>query len=225
MNWIGQIAPLIAKEFKLELRNKFALGGVLLYVASTVYVVYYGMQLQHSVRELPSGTWNMLFWVVILFAAVNAIAKSFFQESPARQFYLYTLADPRAIIAAKLVYNQVFMLVLTFLAYLLFVVMLGDAVVNHLIFLMTLALAATSFAYVFTLISSIAGKANNNATLMAVLGFPLMIPIIVFMTRLSADSYSEFPSPLLWQSVVMLLALNLILITLSLVLFPYIWRD
>lgn len=210
---------------ELEYRNKYALGGNLLYIASSVFVVYYALFLQGGKGDLSSAVWNVLFWLIILFGAANAVAKSFFQEGSARQLYLYTLVDPKAIIFSKLIYNQGLMLVLGALTLVLFVVMIGSPIQQLWIFLLTLFLAASSFSYIFTLISAIASKANNNATLMAVLGFPLMMPLIVFMTKLSEEAYRNFESPDLWKVAFMLLAFNIILVILSLVLFPYIWRD
>lgn len=225
VSWSRQIFPLLAKELKLEARNKFAFGGIMLYVAATVFLIYYSMQLQHNARELPAATWNVLFWVVIIFAAVNAVAKSFFQENPGRQLYLYTLADPKAIILSKLIFNQIYMLLLSGLAFLLMLLMLGNPVQQIGLFTITLVLASSGFAFIFTLISSIASKANNNATLMAVLGFPLTIPMVVFVSRLAVDCYNPFPSPVFWKTVIMLLALDVILVLLSVILFPYLWRD
>lgn len=225
MKWTSQILPLLGKEIRLEARNKFAFGGILLYVASTVYLIFYSMQLQHNARDLSPATWNVLLWIVVIFAAVNAVAKSFFQESSGRQLYMYTLADPKAIILSKLLFNQVYMLLLSGLAFMLLILMLGNPVQQTGLFIITLLLASSGFAFIFTLISSIASKANNNATLMAVLGFPLTIPMIVFVSRLAVDCYNPFPSPVFWKTVAMLLALDIILVVLSVILFPYLWRD
>jgi hypothetical protein len=42
--------------------------------------------------------WNSLYWIIILFSAVNAVAKSFVQEHQGRQLYYYMIASPEAII-------------------------------------------------------------------------------------------------------------------------------
>ena len=46
----------------------------------------------------------------MLFTAVNAVAKSFMQESAGRQLYYYTLANPRDIMLSKIIYNIFIML-------------------------------------------------------------------------------------------------------------------
>ena len=71
MNYFKEISFLFRKEMMLEWRQKYALGGILLYVTSTVFVVFLSF-----VKVLPD-VWNALFWIISLFASVNAVAKSF----------------------------------------------------------------------------------------------------------------------------------------------------
>ena len=100
MDLFTQIKFLIRKEIMLEWRSKYALNGILLYVVSTVFVCYLAF------RQVSSAqTWNALFWIIMLFASVNAITKSFIQENRARQLYYYTIASPKAIIISKIIYN------------------------------------------------------------------------------------------------------------------------
>ncbi|MCB0813956.1 MAG: hypothetical protein KDB87_12460, partial [Flavobacteriales bacterium] len=77
-------------EFLLDLRQRAAWGGMLLYVVSAIYVCYLGVR-----GALPVPVWNALFWIILLFAAFNALVRSFQREDAGRQVYLYTLAGPR----------------------------------------------------------------------------------------------------------------------------------
>src|SRR5579862_6118483 len=89
MQLINQTWHLLKKEILLEWRSKYAFNGVLLYVVSTVFVCYMAFHV-NSGMEGVSGypiVWNVLFWIIILFASVNAIAKSFLQESRGRMLY------------------------------------------------------------------------------------------------------------------------------------------
>ena len=79
------------------------MSGMLLYVVSTVFVCYLSFGLRRN--QLTPIVWNTLFWIIILFAAVNAIAKSFSQERYGRQIYYYNLCSPQAIIMSKIIYN------------------------------------------------------------------------------------------------------------------------
>ena len=97
MKLTSQVKNLIIKEITLEWRSKYALNGILLYVVSTVFVCFL------SFKSTPPLVWNALFWIIMLFAAINAIAKSFMQESKGRLLYYYQLASPVAIILSKII--------------------------------------------------------------------------------------------------------------------------
>jgi len=111
MSIFQEIGYLLQKEILLEWRQKYAIGGILLYVVSTVFIVFL------STMDIGPQIWNILFWIIVLFASVNAIAKSFVQENSNRQLYYYTLANPIAIICSKMLYNIGLLFVLTILSY------------------------------------------------------------------------------------------------------------
>ena len=107
----AEIAHLLKLEWQLDRRQKHAWGSMALYVVSTIYVCYQGV---HNIVEVP--TWNALFWIILLFAAFNALARSFQRENAGRQLYLYTLASPRSVVLARTLYNGLTMAVLSLLS-------------------------------------------------------------------------------------------------------------
>ena len=70
---IVHIAALLRKDILLEIRQQYTFYGILLYVASTIFVLYLAM------GQPESAVWNGLFWMIQLFICVNAVAKSFLQ--------------------------------------------------------------------------------------------------------------------------------------------------
>jgi len=219
MSILRQTGRLLHKELLLEWRQKYAISGIFLYVVSTVFIVY------TAASSLGENAWNSLFWIVILFASVNAITKSFFQESGNRQLYYYTLTDPLAIILSKIIYNTVLLLLLTLLSYAAFSLFIGNPVRHTGQFFGAIFLGSVGFSITFTFISAIASKANNNATLMAILGFPLIIPILLTLLRLSASALGMIQDSAIDTDVMILVAIDMILLGMSIILFPYLWRD
>src|SRR2546425_12374837 len=102
---MNEIQNLIAKELKLEWKQKYAFNGLVLYVVSTIFVCYLSFK-----QIIDPPTWNALFWIIMLFAAVNAIAKSFLTESRGRQLYFYSIASAQSVILSKVIYNMALML-------------------------------------------------------------------------------------------------------------------
>lgn len=223
----NQTWHLLKKEILLEWRSKYAFNGVLLYVVSTVFICYISFHLSPGF----SGTagypivWNILFWIIILFASVNAIAKSFIQESKGRLLYYYSIASPLAIILSKTIYNILLMSLLSTLALIVYLLFFPNEIGDPLFYFIAVLLGSISFSTVFTMISAIASKAGNNGTLMAILSFPVVIPIILLLIRISKSAMDGVDRSLMYSNISVLFAINIIVIAASLLLFPYLWRD
>src|SRR5437868_2491220 len=115
-----RIITLLKKDILLEFRQKHTFYGILLYIASTMYVLFLSMD------ELNANVWNGLFWVIQLFICVNAVAKSFLQENRGRMLYYYSIASPADFVLAKLLFNSLLMLLMSGLSLLLFTLYLGN---------------------------------------------------------------------------------------------------
>jgi len=223
----NQTWNLLKKEILLEWRSKYAFNGVLLYVVSTVFVCYISFHLSPGFSGSAGYpiVWNILFWIIILFASVNAIAKSFIQENKGRLLYYYTIASPQAIILSKTIYNILLMSLLSILALLVYLLFFPNNVGDPLFYFLAVLLGSVSFSTVFTMISAIASKAGNNGTLMAILSFPVIIPVILLLIRISKSAMDGIERSLIYSNIGILFAINVIVIATSLLLFPYLWRD
>lgn len=220
MQLANQIKQLIRKEMLLEWRSKYALNGVLLYVVSTVFVCYL------SFITVDKLTWNALFWIIMLFASINAVAKSFLQESKGRHLYIYTLVSPLALIIAKTVYNGLLMIMLTIIAFLFYSLVFDFPPGADLpMYLLATILGSLSFATIFTMVSAIAAKAGNGGMLMAILSFPVIIPVLIVLIKLTKNAIDGLDRSVSLDDIGLLIVINAMVMAVSLILFPYLWRD
>jgi heme exporter protein B len=213
------LLTLLHKEFLLEFRQRYALSGIVLYVFSMVFVVYIA-----SIK-VQAQVWNILFWLIVLFASINAVVKSFVQESGSRQLYYYQVTDPSMLLLAKIIYNTLLLLTISALSFGTYSLVAGNPVKDMPLFCLTVALGSVGFSIAFTFIASIAAKANNSATLMAILSFPVILPILLTLIRLSQIALRLIQDTSYKRDIVNLLAIDAILLTLTFVLFPFIWKD
>ncbi len=215
-----QISILVKKEWQLEMRQRFAVAGLLLYVVSTVFVCYLSFG-----QIIQAETWNALFWIIILFASLNAVAKSFVQDSDARYLYFYMMASARAIVLSKIIYNSALMLALAFVGFVVFLMFMGNLVVHMPLFILALILGALGFSSILTMVSAISARSGNNFALMAILSFPLMLPMLLSLMKLSAMSLGMQELVNIWGICLVLILLTAISVVLAFILFPYLWRD
>ncbi|HZX61748.1 MAG TPA: heme exporter protein CcmB [Bacteroidales bacterium] len=215
-----EIKYLIEKEIKLELKQKYVLNGILLYLVSTIFVTYLAFD-----RIIDTDTWNSLFWIILLFVAVNGISKSFIQESPARHLYYYTIASPQAVLLSKVIYNLLLMTILSVLSFVVFLLLMGNLVVNIPLFLTTLILGSLGLASILTMVAAIASRASNNFSLMAILSFPIVLPLLGTLMKVSKSALSAAQWSGNYGFIIILLTINVAVIILAYLLFPYLWRD
>lgn len=218
---IKRITALLKKDILLELRQQHTFYGILLYIASTIFVLYLSMP------ESPdANVWNSLFWVIQLFVCVNTVAKSFLQESRGRLLYFYSITSPVEFIIAKLLFNVILMALMSLVSLLLFFTFLDNPVSNSLWFTGIVLLGGTSISLVFTLMSAIAAKAQQNAALIAILGFPVILPILLLLMRLSKAAFAEiFKEGAVIQLAGLIGLMDLLVIVLAVILFPFLWKD
>src|SRR3954463_5867269 len=138
---MNEIRNLIAKELMLEWKQKYAFNGLVLYVVSTIFVCYLSFK-----QIIDPPTWNALFWIIMLFAAVNAIAKSFLTESRGRQLYFYSIASAQSVIISKIIYNLALMAILAVINLVFYSLFIGNMVQDMPMFIVGLLLGSAGFA-------------------------------------------------------------------------------
>ena len=216
---ILHIAALLRKDILLEIRQQYTFYGILLYVASTIFVLYLAM------GEPESTVWNGLFWMIQLFICVNAVAKSFLQESRGRMLYFYTIAGARDFMLSKLVFNVVLMIIMSLISLVLFQILLGNPLQHPLRFAGIVCLGGCSLSMVFTFLAAIAARAQQNAALMAIMGFPLIIPQLMLLMKISTTSFADVLQGGEISLMLLLGGLDVLVLALAIILFPFLWKD
>jgi heme exporter protein B len=76
------------------------------------------------------------------------------------------------------------------------------------------------------MLAAIASKAMQQASLMAILGFPVIIPQLLLLVRLSKTAFSEvFRENVPAQVILLLIALDISVVLLAVILYPFLWKD
>ena len=216
---LTEVQILLQKEFRSEFRHKAALGGVLLYVFATVFVVYSGF------AKLQTDVWNVQYWIIILFASIHAVWKSFAQDSGPRQIYLYSLVSPQSVILSKMLYNALIISVVSLLTYIGLSFFTVDPVRHYGAFALAAVLGSVGFSIIFTFTAAIAYRGSQQTALMSILSFPIIIPVLLVLIKISADALGLIQDTAVWSDYMLLVGIDLLLFSLSLLLFPFLWKD
>jgi heme exporter protein B len=212
------ILAIIRKDFDIEIRQRYAIAGIFLFAVTTAYFIY------KTFNKLSALEWNILVWIIVLFAGLNAIVKSFVQERKETYLYYYTLFNPLEIIVAKLIYNYLFMLFLTLVVILTFSVLFGNPVKDYALFVEGLLLGTLGISSIFTFVSSVSGAGSSNSTMMSILSLPLVLPSVLLMERITAVAMRLIQDSTIGKDLYILASIDLLIIGMIILIFPTLWK-
>src|ERR1043165_6917649 len=116
------------------------------------------------------------------------------------------------------------MLVMSLLSMIVFSLFLSYPVQKTSAFIGIVFLGGWSLSMVFTFLAAIAAKAQQNAAIMAILGFPIIIPQLLILMKISSAVFAS-NTPIPFISVLLLLAFDVMVILLAIILFPFLRKD
>jgi len=218
-----EIKSLIWKDIKLELRQQNTINTMVLFMVSTIFLCYISFMLRTN--NLEGLTWNTLFWIILLFSAVNSAGNSFRKETAGRHLYYYQLAGPGAIILAKILFNFLLLLVLSFSGFGLYLALLGNHVADYTLYFIALVLGSLGFSSSLTLLAGIASKTDNSSGVLAVLSLPVLLPLINMLIKLSKNAMDGLELSASYDEIMTIFGIDLVVIALSYLLFPYLWKS
>jgi heme exporter protein B len=214
------LSHLIKKEFLLEFRQKSTLAGILVYIVATVFISALSFK-----KIIHPTVWNALFWTIFMFISVNVSSKSFMQETKGKGLYNYLYYNPRTFILSKIIYNMLLMAVLSLLTFFFYSWFVGSMVQDMGMFLLALVFSSSAFSGILSLMSAIASKANNNISLMAILSFPVLMPLLLVSVKLSKHAIDGLAWSVSYKYLLILIMLNFVVVALATLLFNYLWKE
>lgn len=197
--------------------------GIALYLLSTTFICYLTFSLKGNV--MSPLTWSALYWIIVMFSGVNSVAKSFIGEKKGVDIYLYSLADPHDIIISKIIYNSLLCGVMSLTCFALFTIFFENPVEDMRTFSIVIALACVGFSGAFTMLSGIASRSSNSNVIMAVLSFPVIISILLLVIKVTKNCIDGLDPSISTNDLLTLGAIDALLIALSYILFPFVWRS
>ncbi len=210
---------LFRHEARMEFRRPAALWMLVLYLACTLFICF---QVFGPIQD--PDVFGALFWVIMVFSAVQAANRSFGQENAQRQLYLYYLTGGIPLMMARLAWAVCSGWIWALGALALFFGLLEGPLQVSLVGVIGIVFTATfSLNVIMTFIGAVAARAGQGQGMAAILGLPLLMPVLVMATTafgkalLADGSWSDY----IW----MLGSIGAGTAVAGTVLFPYLWRD
>ena len=216
---LHRIYALLRKDMLLEYREGYSINGILLYGVTTVYIVFNGL------KRINPEIWTVMFWVIFLFAASNAVFKSFSREQDSSHWYYYTIVDPVILLISKLIYNTVWLWIVAGVILLSMNLFFGDPLFRPVPFIFGVALGGLGITAAFTLVGSMVRYARQAQGLMVILSFPLVIPIFLLLNKIGLQATGVLEDSAINTDFLLLAGIDILFVGLGLILFPALWRN
>jgi len=219
---VSKAFAVYAKDLRLELRTKYALNTIMMFGVTTLAVVSFSL----GQSGLPPKLLAALFWIVVFFSAMAALAQVFTREEEAGTALALRLsADPNAVYLGKLFFNLTLLITLSVIITPLFFIFTDAATDNLLLFAVVLGLGVLALCAATTLVAAIISKAAVKGALFAVLSFPiLLLPLMLLVTASDSVLLGRGVSDIL-APIQGLLAYTVVMVTASVLLFKFVWKE
>lgn len=220
---LKQAFAIFWKDLASELRTRYAINALLMFVVVTLAVIMFSL----VGETLSPGALTGMLWVVMFFAAMSGLSRSFVaEEERGTSMTLQLLATPTAIYLGKLLFNLLLILALNIFIVLLFLLTMDQFTVAQIdLFWFVILLGSIGIASATTIIAAIIAKANTKGTLFPVLSFPVLLPLLMAGISATKIAVEEPMWDVVWPDLQLLGSYIVVVITISFLLFDFVWKD
>ena len=223
--YLRQVGAIVRKDLLLELRTgeRLAAMGAL---AVLVAVLFHFAIDQGLVRmqNLAAG----LIWMTVLFGGTLGMGRTFEleREQGAMQGLLTSPIPLDGIYLAKVIANFVLVALLEVVAFAAYWLFFGfDYGAAPLLLAGVLATATLGFVAVTTLFSAISAQTSMGQTLLPILIFPLLVPVVIFGVTATGRIFALRPAREVEGSLYLLAAFTVVALTAGTILFRYVVEE
>ena len=214
-----------AKDLRTEFRTRVALNALGLFALTVLAAVSYTVGPYRITAVDRPFLLAVLLWIVIFFASLAGLDRSFVKEEESHTAPLLRLAaSPTAVWLGKLGFNLILIYFLMAILVPLFCILMEYEIQLVGRFVLILVFGGYALAVVTTIIAAIIARALTRGALFSVLSLPLLLPLLIFLIQGTAGA-AEGTAETVTNSLRAVLSMGGIMTIVSAVLFPVVWSD
>jgi len=219
---VSRALAVLAKDIRLELRNRYALNAILMFGITTLTVVSFAL----GQSGLKPSVLGALYWIVLFFSAMSGLAHVFIREEEAGTALLLRLkGDPDPVFLGKLMFNVLLLTLMTIVVTPIFFAFTDTPSDNIGEFTVLIVLGLIGLSGATTLVAAIIARASSRGALFAVLSFPVLMPLLLVLVKASQKVLIGSGLGNILTEIQFLIAYAVIMSVGSFLLFKFVWRD
>jgi heme exporter protein B len=223
--YFGQLSAIVRKDLVLELRSRERIASM------GAFAVLAGILFNFSIDTTtvrPQDVAAGLVWMTLVFGGLLGVGRTFQIESQdgALQGILMSPTPKDAIFLAKVTANFVLVFTVALLVLAVFALFFGLDLTRNLGWVvLVLGLGSLGFVALATLFAAVSTGTNMAETLLPILVFPLLVPMVVFGVGSTGRLIAGRPFTEVEGNVRMLGAFAFAALAAGAVLFRYVVED
>jgi heme exporter protein B len=223
--FLAEVLAVLAKDLRAELRTRVALSSLGLFALTTLAAVSYTIGPYRIAAEDRPFLLSALLWIVVFFASMAGLDRSFVKEEESHTAPLLRLsARPLVVWAGKLLFNLVLLYALMILLVPLYCALMGFKIAAPGWFVALLGIGGYTLAVTTTMVAAIISRAITRGALFSVLALPLLLPLLIFVIQgTSAVARGEQAEAM--ANLQAVISMGGVMTVVSIMLFPAVWND
>jgi heme exporter protein B len=211
----------LKKDLKIEFRNSSALNISMAFAGiSTLAISLATGGVPFSVKLQA-----VVLWIIMFFSAMNGLAHIFTREEEERtSLFLRLNTSLESIFLSKLIFNFLFFLVLQMVVCPLYIFFLQIEVKSPFLFMLIVFSGGISISSATTILGAMVSKAGGKGSLFTVISFPIILPVLWIAISKTSEAMGKAGASD-YGTVIFFLAFSGVIISLSFLLFRYIWVE
>jgi len=222
---LAEALAVTTKDLRTEFRTRVALNALGLFALTVLAAVSYTVGPYRITVEDRPFLLAVLLWIVIFFAALAGLDRSFVKEEESHTAPLLRLAaSPIAVWLGKLGFNLILIYFLMAILVPLFCILMGYTIQLIGGFVLILVFGGFTLAVITTIVAAIIARALTRGALFSVLSLPLLLPLLIFLIQGTAGTASG-DAEAVTNTIRAVLSMGGIMTVVSAMLFPTVWSD
>lgn len=225
LTYLNEAKAIWLRDLKSEFRTRYAINAILMFALTTLITVSFSIgSFRISEQDRPF-LYATLLWIILIFSALSGLSRIFVKEEEAHTVDILKLSSrPIAIFLGKLFFNMTLLCLLELTIVPLFVILMGYNIENLLYFSTLIIISGLGLSAGTTIIAAMIARASVKGALFSVLSFPLLFPLMIISIK-GCEKAALNIGVAGWHEVKIALAYLIVMITISLFLFPIVWDE
>lgn|GEM_PF-909616 len=207
------------KEMVAQWRSQSSLPAIILYVLSTTFIVF------SAFARIDERNWVVLYWIILVLSAAQSAQNSFRDSEGMSGWYYFSICKVEEYFFSKVAANFFLLALMAVLTFLCLSLFSGMPIRDFTLFLEVNIAAWIGLSLLFSFLGFLNAKIEGQRGLLPLLSFPLLLPILLEVIKLSTISAGAMIDTEYAADLYILLAVDALILAMTLMLIRYIWQS